>query len=128
MSADYAGQWIAIRVCSGIMFASGKADVLPMFKPVALRIAQILEKESGPVKIIGHTDNQPLSRTNPFKNNLQLSVERAKAVAALMGPNMSQPARLMIEGRGSDDPIADNKTAEGRAQNRRVEFLLTRSE
>jgi type VI secretion system protein ImpK len=128
MTADYAGQWIAVRICSGIMFDSGQAVVLPAFQPVAQRIAQIIEKEPGPVKVIGHTDNQPLSPANRFKNNLQLSIERAKAAAALMAPTMSQPNRLTIEGRGPDDPIADNKTPDGRARNRRVEFLLTRSE
>ncbi len=126
ITADAAGKWIAIRVCSTIMFDSGKAVVLPQFQPVAQRIAQIFEKEPGPVMVIGHTDNQPLAATNRFKDNQQLSVERAKAAAALMA--LSKPERISTEGRGPDDPIADNKTVDGRAKNRRVEFLLTRSD
>ncbi|WP_406858304.1 type IVB secretion system protein IcmH/DotU [Alsobacter sp. KACC 23698] len=126
LGADILGRWIAIRVCSGIMFESGQASVLPQFKPVAMRIAQTIEKEAGPVMIVGHTDNQPLSPTNRFKNNQQLSVERARAAAALIASTFADPSRITTEGRGPDDPVADNKTAEGRARNRRVEFLVTR--
>ena len=126
MTADYAGKWIAVRICSGIMFESGQATVLPQFRPVAQRIAQIIEKEPGAVMVIGHTDNQPLAPTNRFKNNQQLSIERARAAAALMAPALSQPDRLVTEGRGPDDPVTDNKTADARARNRRVEFLITR--
>ncbi len=126
MTADYAGKWIAVRICSGIMFEPGQAAVLPQFRPVAERIAQMIEKEPGPVTIIGHTDNQPLAPTNRFKNNQQLSVERARAAAAIVAPALSQANRIQTEGRGPDDPVADNKTVEGRARNRRVEFLVTR--
>lgn len=122
------GQWIAIRVGNIILFESGKADVLPQFIPVAKRIAILLEKEAGPVKIVGHTDNQPLSPVNPFKDNQQLSVARAKAVAAIIRPALSQPDRISLEGHGPDEPIADNKTDAGKARNRRVEILVTRVE
>jgi type VI secretion system protein ImpK len=118
----------AIRVCSGIMFQSGQATVLPQFRPVARRIAQIIEKEPGPVVIRGHTDNQPLAPTNRFKNNQQLSLERARETAALIAPGLSQPNRVATEGRGPDEPIADNKSPDGRARNRRVEFLITRAD
>jgi type VI secretion system protein ImpK len=128
ISVDPAGRWIAVRVCSTIMFASGKADVLPQFMPVADRIAKLIDAEKGPVMIIGHTDNQPLSRTNRYKNNQILSVERAKAVAALMSGKVADPSRFSTDGHGPDEPIADNKTADGRARNRRVEFLITREE
>ncbi len=128
MTADYAGKWIAMRICSGIMFDSGKADILPQFKPVAEKIAKIVEGEKGPVTVIGHTDNQPLNKTNRFKNNLDLSIARSQAATALMQPLVSDKQRLQTEGHGSDDPVADNKTPEGRARNRRVEFLITRTD
>ena len=124
------GPWIVIRVCSGIMFASGDAVVLPQFMPVRDRILAMLEKEPGPVMIIGHTDSVPLRPTNRFKNNQQLSVERARAAAAVLTPGMAQPGRVKIEGRGSDEPLQgmDNKTEPTRAPNRRVEFLVTRKD
>jgi len=90
------------------------------------RILAMLEKEPGPVMIIGHTDSTPLRPTNRFKNNQQLSIERAKAVAALLTPRMAQPGRVKTEGRGPDEPIGDNKTPAGQAANRRVEFYVTR--
>ena len=87
---------------------------------------QTLEKEAGPMMIVGHTDNQPISPTNRFQANQQLSVERARAVAALMRPSLADPSRIATRAAGPTIPSADNKTAEGRARNRRVEFLVTR--
>ena len=126
ITVDPAGNWIAIRVGNLILFNSGQANVLPQFNPVADRIAQIIEKEVGPLQIVGHTDNQPISPTNPFKNNQQLSLERAKSVASMIRGKLSDPSRLTLDGRGPDEPIADNKTPDGRARNRRVEVLVTR--
>jgi type VI secretion system protein ImpK len=122
------GKWIAIRLGSGILFESGQARVLPQFQVTAKRIAQIIEKQAGQIRIVGHTDNQPLSPFNRFKDNQQLSVERAKAVTALIRPVLSDPARIEIDGKGPDEPIAKNDTSEGRAQNRRVEVLIRKVE
>ena len=86
----------------------------------------MIEKETGPVQIVGHTDNQPLSPWSKFKDNQQLSFERAKSVAALVQPKLSDPSRVTLDGKGPDEPIADNKTEAGRARNRRVEVLIAR--
>ena len=126
ISVEPVGKWIAVRIGNLILFKSGQADVLPQFLPVANSIAQMIDKETGPVQIIGHTDNQPLSPLNRFKNNQQLSLERAKSVAALVQPKLADPARITLDGRGPDEPIADNKTEDGRARNRRVEVLIAR--
>jgi type VI secretion system protein ImpK len=128
VSVDPLAKWIAVRVGNLILFESGKADVVPEFRPVGQRIVQILEKEVGPVRIVGHTDNQPLSALNRFKDNQQLSLERAKAVAAIIQPGLKDPTRVSLDGRGPDEPIGDNKTAEGRAKNRRVEILIWRTD
>jgi type VI secretion system protein ImpK len=128
VTVDPDGEWIAIRVGNLILFKSGEATVMPDFLPVAQRIGQMLEHEVGPLEIVGHTDNVPLGRTNRFKSNFQLSVERAKAVAALIAPLLSKPDRIKVEGKGADEPIASNATAAGRAKNRRVEILVTKAE
>jgi type VI secretion system protein ImpK len=99
---------------------------LPQFLPVAKRIGEIIEKEVGPLRIVGHTDNVALSLANRFQSNFQLSIERAKAVAALVQPQLAQPDRLTVDGKGPDKPIASNATADGRAKNRRVEVLVKR--
>jgi type VI secretion system protein ImpK len=128
ITVDPAGVWIAIRVGNLILFNSGDAKVLPQFLPVASRIGEIIEKEPGPLRIVGHTDNVALSPANRFQSNFLLSIERAKAVAALVQPQLTQPDRLNVDGKGPDNPIASNAKAEGRAKNRRVEVLVTRTD
>ncbi|HUO54912.1 MAG TPA: type IVB secretion system protein IcmH/DotU [Rhodoblastus sp.] len=126
ITADAEGGWVVIRVCNLILFNSGDAKVLPQFAPEAKRIGAVIEKEAGPVRIVGHTDNVALSPANRFQSNFNLSVERAKAVAAVLKPMLSDPGRIAVEGKGPDQPIASNATADGRARNRRVEILVTK--
>jgi type VI secretion system protein ImpK len=126
ITVDHDGQWVAIRVGNLVLFNSGEAKVLPQFLPVARRIGEIIEKEVGPLRIVGHTDNVALSPANRFQSNFQLSVERARAVAALVKPLLAEPGRLTVDGKGPDSPIASNASADGRAKNRRVEILVTR--
>lgn len=128
ITVDPFGKWIAIRIGNLITFDSGQATVLPQFVPVGQRVAQIVEKEKGPVQIIGHTDNQALSASSQFKDNQELSVARAKAVASLLQNALSDPSRISVEGHGANEPIGDNATPEGRAKNRRVEILITRAD
>jgi type VI secretion system protein ImpK len=127
MTADQTASFIVIRVCDLVLFESGKATVLDAFKPVAARVAATLDKEPKHIKIVGHTDNTPIS-TVRFPSNFELSVERAKAVAAVLKQGLTDPARVEIEGKGPDAPIASNATPEGRARNRRVEIFIERSE
>lgn len=128
ITVDPFGGWIAIRVGNLISFESGQASLVPGFVPVGRRIAEIVEKEKGAVRIVGHTDDQALGGGGQFKDNQALSVARANAVATLLRGALSDGARLVVEGRGSSEPIASNATAEGRAKNRRVEVLVTRAE
>ena len=57
----------------------------------------------------------------------ELSVERAKAVAAILKPKLAQTARIEVSGKAEMEPIADNKDEAGRRQNRRVDLNLTRT-
>ena len=127
MTADQTGSFIIIRVCDLVLFEAGRATVLDAFKPVAARVAATLDKEPKHIKVVGHTDNTPIS-TVRFPSNFELSVERAKAVAAVLQPGLTDPGRIDIEGKGPDAPIASNATPEGRARNRRVEIFIERSE
>jgi len=128
-SADQTTNQIIVRVGNILLFDPGSATVLEQFKPVAARVAATLEKEPGYIKVTGHTDNTPISKTNVrFSNNYDLSVERAKNVAALLKLGLSKPDRLQTDGKGETAPVADNKTPEGRARNRRVEILIPREE
>jgi type VI secretion system protein ImpK len=128
-SADQTANRIIIRVGNIILFDSGSATVLQQFKPVAARVAAALDKEPGFIQIVGHTDNTPIYGTNVrFPSNYALSIERAKSVAALLKLGLANPDRLQTDGKGETAPIADNKTPEGRARNRRVEILIPREE
>lgn len=120
------GNYIAIRVGNLQLFDSGAVTVKPAFNDLAARIADVLNAEGGPILIEGHTDNVPLSGRGQFKDNYQLSAVRAESVADVLGPLLTDAARIRIEGRGEDDPVADNATPEGQSANRRVEILLAR--
>jgi type VI secretion system protein ImpK len=127
MTADQTASFIIIRVCDLILFEPGQAIVLNAFRPIAARVAATLDKEPKHIRIVGHTDNTPI-RTVRFPSNFELSLERAKAVAAVLKPGLTDPGRVDIEGKGPDAPIASNATSEGRARNRRVEIFIERSE
>jgi type VI secretion system protein ImpK len=121
------GQNIIIRVGSFALFESGEATVMETFKPIATKIAEALEREPGDIRIVGHTDNVKIGSAR-FPSNFELSVERANAVAALLKPRLTQPARVRTEGKGDSLPIAPNQTAEGRSRNRRVDISIPREE
>jgi type VI secretion system protein ImpK len=128
VSADIVGDLIVISVSNVLLFDSGKATVKDDFQPIGEAIAKALEPEPGPINVIGHTDNVKPSTTARFKSNFDLSVARAQGVATLLEPLVSDKTRLAVDGRGDLEPIADNGTPEGRAQNRRVEISIPREE
>ena len=121
-------KWIVINVGSLLLFKPGQAAVIDKFAPLADRIRTMLERETGAIGIIGHTDSTPLGPTDAFKSNFDLSVARAKTVVGILQASFPNPDRFKMEGKGSDEPIADNKTEVGRRQNRRVEVLVERTD
>jgi len=122
------GDFIVVEINNLLLFQSGRADAKPEFQPIAADIAAALEPERGPIRIVGHTDNVKPRKSSPFKSNFDLSVARAKAVETMMAPKFSDPSRLTVDGKGEDEPIADNATAEGRARNRRVDVMIAKEE
>jgi type VI secretion system protein ImpK len=129
VTATQSATQIFIRVGDVVLFDPGQAVVLDSFKPIIPRIAASLDPEPGNIKVIGHTDNQPIIRSPRFPSNFHLSVERARVVGALLKQSLSQPGRLEPPiGRGADAPIATNDTAQGRTRNRRVEIIIPRAD
>jgi outer membrane protein OmpA-like peptidoglycan-associated protein len=110
-------------VVEGINFESGKATLTEDSKPNLMTVVEMM-KEYPEVTflVVGHTDNQGKKATNQ-----KLSEERAQAVVDFLTENGIEPLRLSAEGKGPDLPIATNKTAAGRAKNRRIEFNRTDS-
>lgn len=102
-----------------INFDTGKATIKPDSRPVIDQIVQMLETNpSLKISVEGHTDNVGA----PISNQI-LSEHRAKAVLAAIVSQGIDQARLSAVGHGQIKPIADNKTEEGRAKNRRVELV-----
>ncbi len=105
---------------NGILFDSGSANLKPQSMGIIRQISQVLAQEGDmSLKVIGHTDSDGNESTN-----LSLSEKRAQAVvSALIDYYNISSDRLIAEGKGESEPIGDNQTEEGKAQNRRVEFI-----
>ena len=105
---------------NGILFNSGSAKIKPQSLGIVLQISQVLlQDENMRLNIVGHTDADGNSGAN-----LKLSKERAEAVKDALVNLYNIPAsRLQTDGKGASAPIADNTTADGKAENRRVEFI-----
>jgi len=111
---------LKLDIPSDISFDTGRADIKPNFRPILDRFAQTLNANPGTtVRIIGHTDS-----TGTDAVNEPLSVNRAASVRQYLADRGVSATRIAIDGRGSREPIADNATAAGRAQNRRVEIFV----
>ena len=128
LAVEPVGDTIVIRVSNLVLFDSGKADTKPGFDEAGAKIAAALDKEPGWVDVVGHTDNVKPKRTGAFKSNLDLSIARAKSVEAVLAKSLTDAKRIRVSGKGELEPIGDNKTAGGRAQNRRVEISIPKEE
>jgi outer membrane protein OmpA-like peptidoglycan-associated protein len=112
------GQIVILRP---VYFATDKDTILPKSYPVLQAVADAMEAVPSikHVAIEGHTDAQ-----GNFTHNLDLSDRRAKSVMKWLFAKSIAPERLEAKGYGPARPIASNKTAAGRAKNRRVEFHI----
>ncbi|MEI9430405.1 type VI secretion system protein TssL, long form [Mesorhizobium sp. Cs1299R1N3] len=128
LSVGTKGDFIVVEISNRLLFVSGQAELTAQFQPIAADIATALDPEPGPIKIVGHTDNVKPRKSSTFKSNFDLSVARAKALQAMMAKQLKDPSRLSVDGKGEDEPIADNATADGRAKNRRVDVIIPKED
>lgn len=114
-------QAIKVTFDNGILFATNKSELSTASRDALTKFANSLKNSPDTdVTIYGHTDN-----TGTRAVNERVSKERADAVANyLVGQGISR-SRIKTEGLAYDQPVADNGTAAGRAQNRRVEVFIT---
>ena len=128
LSADYAGKDIVVRLLNDAVFDKASATVRQGFLPAIAHIGAALNKEKGQIRIVGHTDNTPVLSKVKFKDNQDLSEQRAKAVAGILATSVSDPMRLLTTGMADKAPIDSGNTPEAHAKNRRVEVFIPRED
>jgi len=115
------GDNIILNMPSSITFAVDSADLSPSFYNTLSGVAMVLkEYEKTYVNVVGHTDN-----TGSASHNQALSERRAASVGQFLISQGAAANRFNIRGVGFNQPVASNNTADGRAQNRRVEITLS---
>lgn len=111
---------LKLEIPSDISFDVGRADIKSNFRPVLERFAQTLNANPNTdVRIIGHTDSSGSDAIND-----PLSVNRAASTRQYLTDRGVAPNRIVIDGRGSHEPLSDNGSESGRAKNRRVEIFV----
>lgn len=115
-----------VSITDSVMFAAGRADLLPVSKQILHLVSQVLDDGVHAVRVEGHTDDRPI-RTSRFPTNWELSAGRAASVVRylLELETAHDPAIYSAVGYGEFRPVASNESREGRASNRRVEILFS---
>jgi outer membrane protein OmpA-like peptidoglycan-associated protein len=111
---------LLVKLKSELLFDTGKSDLKPAAVTEVGKLGDILAKyPDDKIKIVGYTDN-----TGKREINEVLSKDRATAVMGVLKARGVIDRQLLSEGRADGDPVAENTSAEGRAQNRRVELHI----
>jgi len=111
---------LKLSIPNDISFDTGRADIKPNLRPILDQFAQGLsQQQSMEVRIVGHTDS-----TGSDAINNPLSVNRAQSARDYLVSRGVSASRMVIDGRGSREPIADNASESGRARNRRIDIFL----
>ena len=122
---------IKYTVNSDLLFSSGGWEISDSGKDVIAKMAKVLAPEQQDKLVVnGYTDNAPIGPSLQklgITSNQILSEKRAEAVMQYMISQGVKPELIGAQGHGESDPIAPNDTAQGRAQNRRVEITLAAS-
>jgi outer membrane protein OmpA-like peptidoglycan-associated protein len=110
-----------VTLSGAVLFKTGKAELLPLAENALDQVAAALKQldESQTVVIAGHTDSRGADDMNR-----QLSQKRAEAVRTYLVQQGVNASKLKAVGKGEGSPVASNDTAEGRANNRRVEMII----
>jgi outer membrane protein OmpA-like peptidoglycan-associated protein len=111
-----------VTLSGSVLFASGKAELLPASANRLEEVARALQKAESPIVVEGHTDARGTEALNE-----ELSRQRAEAVRGFLVSRGVPADRIEARGLGEYRPVANNTSAEGRANNRRVEIILPRN-
>jgi chemotaxis protein MotB len=115
---------MVVQLDNSILFDSGKTELKDEGKAALAELAAALATVGDrDFLIAGHTDNVPI-RSKRFRDNWELSTARAVEVVTFLTANGMKSANLGATGFSEFDPVGDNNSEEGRAQNRRIEIIL----
>lgn len=118
------GSQLMVTLPESVTFRTASSVVDPQFRPALRAVSQSLQRyPNSTVRVVGHTDN-----VGSATYNNQLSQDRTMSVARELIGNGTRSSRITVAGRGFYEPIASNASAAGRAENRRVEIVITPTE
>lgn len=126
LEAELTSKGLVLKIKDGVLYRSGSADISENSRTVAEEIGKMLVTDPPrSIFIEGHTDNIP-STSDKYPSNWELSSARAiNFMKILLENNDLDPTKFSATGFAEHQPIASNDTAEGRAENRRVEVLIS---
>ncbi|CAM5203568.1 Peptidoglycan-associated lipoprotein [Castellaniella denitrificans] len=115
---------LSFRINSEILFGTGQADLSREGLSVLQRMAKVLSAAGYDITVEGHTDSVPVRSNARYPSNWELSSARAGSVVRYLQANGIAKEHLKAVGYADARPIADNRSADGRARNRRVELVV----
>lgn len=128
VQVDFNGQYVRLTLNGAFLFDTGQSEVKKAARPIIRRVAHILNSyKDSLIEVEGYTDNVPI-HSSKYEDNNVLSMYRALNVANdIRKYSKLDPSKIYSSGRGEYNPVASNKTPEGRARNRRVEIKIYNS-
>ncbi|MBI3762809.1 MAG: OmpA family protein [Chloroflexi bacterium] len=114
---------LLLSLSENLLFAPGRADLLPGAYPVLDKIAVMVNQIDNEVRVTAYTDNTPPLDPR-YPTNWELSAARSAAIVRYLVERGLAPERLTAAGRGEYHPLFPNDTAEHRAFNRRAEIVV----
>ena len=117
---------LRVNVSQDILFDSGSAALDKNGTEVLGKVATQLRKSSHQILVIGHTDNKPIGAAlvKKYPSNWELAGARAASVVRLFADSGLPSKRMRAVSVADSEPVASNKTEQGRAKNRRIEIRL----
>jgi chemotaxis protein MotB len=124
LDAQLEQRGLVISLPQAVLYASGEDRISSSALPTVEKIADVLRELPNQVVMIGHADSVPIHNQR-FKNNWELSAARGlRLLEVLSGRYHIDETRLSVSSDGVNRPARSNETAEGRANNRRVEIVV----
>jgi len=125
-SAEMKKRQVHITLYESLLFRKGSTRVRTKGTEVLGKLAEVLVRHPEVlIRVVGHTDNKPPSRGRGIQDNWDLSVLRATSVVRLLTKEFElSPNQVLAAGKGEFAPKTSNETAEGKAQNRRIELVV----